>query len=161
MSIWEIIRSLKYKQLKSLLAWFLKHPLFMIATISATVLTFRISQREFPDIHGKLNKANAFRHALWNVLIAKKCLRFSKDIKSVLCWTKKITDWHEEFSPNEELAKAMDLHNNQIGRNFFQELSQKKNNEIVIFMLSQLDEALKIKEVSDIDKTNQLMYIED
>jgi hypothetical protein len=134
----------------------------MIGTVQATVLTFRISQREFPNIHGGHNKANAFRHALWNVLIAKKCARFSKNQESVLQWTKDITDWHEEFAPNEKLAETMDLHNNRIGRDVYPQLSQKSKQEIEMFMLNQLKTAVKIQTVEDIEKyPNQLVYLED
>lgn len=42
-----------------------------------------------------------------------------KDLDSIISWTKEITDWHEDFSPNKELARAMDLHNNFIGRELF------------------------------------------
>ncbi len=134
----------------------------MTSTVYATYTTYRISQKEFPDIHGGHNKANAFRHALWNVIIAKYASRFSKNPSSVLDWTKLITDWHEEFSPNEALAKAMDLHNNQMGRYFYPALSNKKNLEIVHFLKGQLMNAVKVKEVSEIDSTSQqLMYLED
>ena len=85
------------RQITSLLVWFLKHPFFMSATVLATYQTFRISQKHFPNIHWKHNKANAFRHALWNVLIAKKSSVFSKNNEKILDWTKTITDWHEDF----------------------------------------------------------------
>ena len=161
MSLWKIIKGLNYRQLTSLMVWFLKHPLYMISTISATLLTFRISQKHFPDIHGQHNRANAFRHALWNVVIARKCSRFSENQRSVLRWTKQITDWHEEFSPNEKLAEAMDLHNNQIGRNLFRELSEMKLEDVVTFMIKEMENAIKVSEISDIEGLHQLVYIED
>ena len=134
MSPWKLVKALDFKQIISLLGWFLRNPPFMIATVSATFKTYRISQREFPDIHGKLNKANAFRHALWNALIARNCSRFSKNMDSVLNWTKKITDWHEEFAPNDLLAKEMDLHNNRIGREVFQVKPERKFVELIHFI---------------------------
>lgn len=162
MSFVKIVRGLNFRQLTSLLGWFLRHPLYMIATVSATITTFRISQKNFPDIHGKHNKANAFRHALWNILIAKKCSKFSKNLDSVLKWTEQITNWHEEFSPNEELAKAMDLHNNQIGRDLYPKVAEMNLNGIAAFMIGQLKEALLIKDSSEIKKSlHQLVYLED
>ena len=92
MSFWKIIKSLNFKQLWVLFLWFLQHPLFMFATAKATYFTIRIAQKEFPDIHDQHNKANAFRHALWNLLIAKESAKFSSDLEEVLSWTKKITD---------------------------------------------------------------------
>lgn len=161
MSIWKLFKVLNFKQLISLSGRFFRHPLYMSATVFATLKTYRISQKEFPNIHGKHNKANAFRHALWNILIAKKCSRFSGDVESILDWTKSITDWHEEFAPNEELAKEMDLHNNRIGRDVYPQLSKQKVNEIVTFMKAQLDQAVKIKDVSQIVKySGQLVYLE-
>ncbi len=134
----------------------------MIATIQATLQTFQISQKEFPNIHGKNNKANAFRHAFWNALIAKKCIRFSSNIESVLDWTKKITDWHEEFAPNEKLAEMMDLHNNKIGRQKYREFGDESVKEMVKLMISELDHAAKISDVSEIQQySHQLVYIED
>ena len=161
MSFWKIIRGLNYRQLTSLFVWFLKHPLYMISTIQATLLTFRISERKFPKIHGKHNKANAFRHALWNIIIARKCSRFSKDEVSVLRWPKQIPHWHEEFSPNEKLAEAMDLHNNQIGRDLFRELSEMKVDDIVAFIIKEMESAIKISKISDIEGSNQMVYIEE
>lgn len=162
MSFWKIIKGLNWNQLSSLIVWFLKHPLYMIATVQATLQTFQISQREFPGIHGGHNKANAFRHALWNVLIAKKCARFSRNQESILHWTKKITDWHEEFSPNEKLAEAMDFHNNRIGRDKFVEFGQQSVKEAVQLMLLELNHAVKINRVEEMtEHSQQLVYIED
>ena len=134
----------------------------MLSTVQATLHTFRISQKEFPDIHGKHNKANAFRHSLWNILIAKKCARFSKNQDAILRWTKEITDWHEEFAPNQEIEKAMDLHNNLIGRNLYSKLSDKNPSEIVPFVIQELEHAILIKDVSEIkNNLQQLVYLED
>lgn len=162
MSLWKILKGLRFKQLASLIGLFFKHPLFMFSTVRATLITMRIAQKEFPDIHGNHNKANAFRHALWNILIAKKCARFSKNTNSILDWTKQITDWHEEFSPNEELAKTMDLHNNKIGRDLFVALSDKTTSEIVEQIKDQLEHSVKIVNSKDVQQySHQLVYIED
>lgn len=161
MFFWKLIRNLHYKQLSSLLSWFIKHPLYMFSFIEATYITLKISQKRFPNIHGKHNKANAFRHALWNVYIAKKCKRFSKSTEAILQWTKKITDWHEEFSPNAPLAKAMDLHNNKKGRDYFTYLIEKQPQEIINFILSQLENAIKVIEISAIHNIDVLVYLED
>jgi hypothetical protein len=134
----------------------------MLATVSATLKTYRISQKEFPNIHGKHNKANAFRHALWNVLIAKKCGRFSKNIDSVLNWTKGITDWHEEFAPNQALAKAMDLHNNRVGREVYQQHSAMKIFEMIHLMKELLDTSVQVKDMKEMEQySSQLVYLED
>jgi len=162
MSFWKLIKALNFKQISSLLVRSLRHPLYMLSTVSATVKTYRISQREFPNIHGKHNKANAFRHALWNALIAKKCARFSKDLESVLNWTQEITDWHEEFSPNETLAKAMDLHNNRIGREFYREQPKIDIQKIIHLIKEQLNTSIQIKDINEMQQySSQLVYLEE
>lgn len=161
MSFWNIIKSLDFKQIWILFLWFLQHPLFMFATVKATYFTMRIAQREFPDIHNEHNKANAFRHALWNLLIAKESSRFSSELEAILSWTKRITDWHEEFSPNKELAKLMDLHNNKFGRDKFPIWKEKPTNAIVISLKSELSNAIQIKQKCELKSfKNQLVYLE-
>lgn len=161
MSFWKIIKSLNFKQLWILFLWFLQHPLFMFATAKATYFTIRIAQKEFPGIHDQDNKANAFRHALWNILIAKESAKFSSDVEAVLNWTKRITDWHEEFSPNKEMARLMDLHNNQFGRNKFLDLKEKSTETIVISLKNEFTNAVQVKHPSEFKNLeNQLVYLE-
>lgn len=145
----------------SLGRWFLKHPPFMFGTIIATAETFRISQLHFPYIHGYHNKANAFRHALWNILIAKNCMWFTSNLDASLRWTKRITDWHEDFSPNEGLARAMDLHNNGIGRDFYKENKSIKSKELISLLLKELDHSVKISQISDTEGVQHMVYFED
>jgi len=161
MSKWEIIKNLNFKQIGALFVWFLKHPFFMFAAFRATVNTLRIAQKEFPNIHGLHNKANAFRHAIWNIFIAKECLKFTKDVDKVLAWTKLITDWHEEFSPNEEMAKLMDLHNNAIGRNYFLNLIGSSKNEIIETVILKSELAIKINAESELYKIDNLVFLDD
>lgn len=134
----------------------------MFATVLATAETFRISQAYFPYIHGYHNKANAFRHALWNILIAKYCMWFTRNSDTAIKWAKKFTDWHEDFSPNEGLARAMDLHNNKMGRVFFKENLGIKVKAFVTLLLNDLDKAVKIDKVSSIEGiSDHMVYIKD
>jgi hypothetical protein len=161
MSSWKLIKGLNFRQLKSLLVLFVTHPFFMISTVKATFSVIKIAQKEFPNIHGQLNKANAFRHALWNVFIAIECSRFSKNTDAILLWTKEFTDWHEEFAPNEELAKIMDLHNNLIGRELYRKSEGKNKNQWIAFMKDELLKAIQIASVNDVaNYPNQLVYLE-
>jgi hypothetical protein len=140
---------------------FFKHPFFMFSTMKATFSVMKVAQKEFPNVHGFLNKANAFRHALWNVFIAIECSRFSKNIDAILEWTKEFTDWHEEFAPNEELAKIMDLHNNFIGRELYKQTESRDKKQWVEFIKNQLLDAVQITSVADVEKyPNQLVYLE-
>jgi len=161
MSFWAIIKNLKLDQIWLLFIWFLKYPLFMSSTIIATYYTMKIVQKEFFDVHNKHNKANAFRHALWNLLIANQCYKLSSNLDSILNWTKKITDWHEKFSPNKEMAKLMDLHNNEIGRNRFLEWKEFITDEIVKQLKSELSTAVLVKNKVEINNSeNKLIYLE-
>ncbi len=161
MSFWNIIKSLDFKQLWVLFLWFLQHPLFMFATAKATYFTIRIAQKEFPDIHDQHNKANAFRHALWNLLIAKESAKFSSDLDAVLSWTKRITDWHEEFSPNKQMPKLMDLHNNKFGRDKFPKWKEESKARIVFLLKNEFSSAVQVKHTSEFKNLeNQLVYLE-
>lgn len=155
----QALKTLDFKQITSLIGWFLKHPLFMTATFFATYRTFRISQKHFPNIHWKHNKANAFRHVIWNVLIAKKAATFSSDDEKVLQWTKTITDWHEDFSPNLELARKMDLHNNLVGRLWYPKLKSKSVDEVTEFLIQKSEEAIQVTEVSEIVENDKMVYL--
>lgn len=161
MSLWVLIKNLKFKYLISLILLFFRHPFFSYSFFSATFLTLKVTQNKFPNIHGNHNKANAFRHCLWNVLIAKKCYRFHNKINEVLDWTKKITDLHEDLNPNEALAKQMDLKNNALGREWFLVLKNKNLKQIESFLMDKLVFAVKINSNSDLRKINNLVFLED
>ena len=47
-------------------------------------------------------------------------MRSCNSEEKVISWSQKITDLHEQLFPNFELAEAMDLHNNYVGRILFQ-----------------------------------------
>ena len=161
MLLWNIIKGVRFRLMKSVLVFLFKHPIFMVSTIIATFDVVRISQKEFPDTHGFHNKANAFRHALWNIFIAKQCALFSRNSHEVILWTKEFTDWYEDFSYNEELARIMDLHNNYIGRELFLKTPEKTHYQWVILMKEQLHKAVQIVSVEDVvNYPSQLVYLE-
>ena len=161
MLLWNIIKRVRFRQLKSVLVFLFKHPIFMVSTIIATFDVVRVSQKEFPNTHGFHNKANAFRHALWNIFIAKQCYLFSRKSHEVILWTKEFTDWHEDFSPNEALPRIMDLHNNCIGRELFLKTPKSTQNQWVILLKEQLEYAVQIVSVEDVENyPRQLVYLE-
>ena len=160
MSFWKLIKGIKFKQLISLFKFFLKHPLLMFATIKATSRTMKIVQDKFPDIHGENNVANAFRHALWNLLILFECLKKDNNIDSIVSWTKEITDWHEDFSPNKALARAMDLHNNLIGRELFLSSIGNPEHEVIKQLEKKKDIAVCVNSYEEIEEhLSALVYI--
>ena len=69
---------------------------------------------------------------------------------AVLVWTKKITDWHENAFPNRELAKKMDLHNNEVGRFIFKEHFSKLENQVVDILREMTSNAVKINVQTDL-----------
>lgn len=122
----------------------MSHPLFIVLTIRATKDCIRISTDNYGRLHHENGPANAFRHALWNYLIAKRCFRIRHDKDSVLQWAEKITDWHEHAFPNTELAKTMDFHNNAVGRLAFRENPEKTESEIIELLKSMTLVSVKI-----------------
>ncbi len=103
----------------------LSKPLLIIPTTWATVESILFSEMNFMEAHGGSGVANAFRHAAWNLLIAKNCRLFTTPEKAI-AWAKFITDLHEECFPNESFDHEMDLHNNRIGREVYTKSIKKK-----------------------------------
>ena len=157
---WRIITNLDFKQLFRLLGLFLRNPFYAIPTIFATQKCIAIAQKEYGDRQNLNNPPNAFRHSLWVILIIKKCLKWKNNSEKAKAWAKKFTDWHEKFSPNEALEEAMDLHNNKVGIVFYEELKNKKDNEIISFLKQKASEAVKILTVEEVEEiSTELVYI--
>jgi hypothetical protein len=160
LAVSKTIASLNYKELFVLCGVFLKHPLYLLPTYKATNKTVAISDELYGDLHHQDNRTNAFRHALWNYLICKNCLSVAGSAEKAMDWSKKITDLHERLSPNEELAKMMDLHNNRIGRNFF--LNAPDEQKVAISILQEMTrEAIKVESLQEIEaEKKKLVFIE-
>jgi hypothetical protein len=135
-------------------------PLFIFPTIRATKDCIKISTAHYGKLHHKNGPANAFRHALWNYLIAKRCLKWYNKEHLVSDWAKKVTDWHEEAFPNKALAKAMDLHNNAVGRFIFEQNPGKSEEEIISILKEMATESTKIEDNTNLSELkNQLVHI--
>ena len=160
MAIGSTILALKYRELVVLVKVFLRHPLYLLPTYRATNKTIAVCNHLFKKLHHEDNRANAFRHALWNYMICKYCLPVTGIPEKAILWSKEITDLHERLSPNEGLAKKMDLHNNRIGRELFINFSGKE--EEVISVLQQMArKAIRVKTVAEIEaEKNKLVFIE-
>jgi|SaaInlStandDraft_1057018.scaffolds.fasta_scaffold02748_5 hypothetical protein len=106
-------------------------------TRDATKKSMELSDEHYPNSNGYQTKKDAFRHSLWNALIAKYAGAKKNKIWKCVKWAKKFTDKHEECSEkpdnltDEEFAfdQAMDYHNNEIGRDYFESVAwtYKKN----------------------------------
>lgn len=110
---------MRFRELFSVLRIFIKRPRYIYPTYRATKKTLQICDELYPREHHKNGRENAFRHALWNYLICKFCFPISGNLDIARNWSDKITQFHEKLSPNKELAKAMDLHNNRVGQVLF------------------------------------------
>ena len=140
------------------LAWIgLRNPLLVVPTHTATMRTMDICDRIFGNAHNADKSANAFRHALWNVLIAKRVLRFVRSEEKAILWAEKITTLHETLMPNKPLEREMDLHNNEVGRHFFMELKNSSEEEIILFLNKKAEEAVQVSSVEEAQKFKNVM----
>lgn len=138
----------------------LKNPLFIWPTFKATQETVNLSYHYYQRKHHENGPANAFRHALWNYLIVKKCTKWSKSKEKVLRWAKNITDWHEHAFPNRELARKMDLHNNEVGRSLFLEHENDDFDDVIEKLLKMTEASVYIKEAAVLKSLkNKLVHI--
>ncbi|UAB85342.1 hypothetical protein INR75_04800 [Zunongwangia sp. SCSIO 43204] len=159
MAIGARIRQLNFKEIFILLKLFLPQPFYIFPTYRATRVTLKLCDRLFGKKHYQDNRENAFRHAYWNFLIAEKVFQKNNSVEESIIWAKKITDLHERMAPNKALARAMDLHNNEVGRNLF---SNNPEESAVERLQDLMNSAVKITEpeLSKFDK-NQLVFIEE
>jgi hypothetical protein len=75
------------------------------------------------------DKSDAFRHIIWNTLIAKYYGGKKKSISKGVDMAKTFTDIHEDCNSGdgqEEYDQEMDYHNNWIGRDHFQRIASIK-----------------------------------
>lgn len=159
-----LFRIVQWRQLKGVTGFFFRHPFLFLSALPATLQCVSICDRLFGKTHHKDNKANAFRHALWNMLLVRNALKTGSSPKAAAGWAKELTDWHEDFSPNRELARAMDLHNNNTGRVLYREkfgIKQVKNQQITQALLPLLEDAVILKDPELITEHNplQLVYL--
>lgn len=160
MSVWEIVSNLKFRELSTLSLVFLKNPRYFLPTLKATLETIKVCDFKFGEQHHFDNPTNAFRHAYWNYLICEKCIKVTGSIEQVSGWAEKVTDLHEDLSPNEPLAREMDLHNNKIGREIFLNNLQGIS-EPVKYFKKMMAEAIKVETLEEINNAgSQLVFIE-
>ena len=136
------------------------HLNYVLPTFRATKECMRISSDHFGRKHYQNGQANAFRHALWNVLIAKFCARRKLNVTRAINWTKKITDWHEKAFFSKSLPMKMDYHNNAVGRWLFESNSGCSKEEFINSLLALTAKAIQISKESNLELyKNQLVYI--
>jgi len=158
-AVWAKIKQLKVGQVFILAKTFLWRPKLIIPTYRATTKTLQICNNLFGKAHHQDNTTNAFRHALWNFKLVEYCFRENDSVKDSVAWAKEITHLHEMLSPNPALARAMDLHNNEIGRILFQQ--EIASEEIIETLKKMMKEAKQISHPEEVSVyTNKLVFIE-
>lgn len=160
MAIWARVKTLNVRQFFALSLAFTLKPRYIIPTYKATKETVEICDNLFGIKHHEDNRTNAFRHALWNFKICEKCYRTSGSEEKAVNWSMKITDLHEKLFPNEDLPQIMDLHNNRIGREVFQDCINQTFDPIWI-LKEKMKEAVKVKTKEDVENApNKLVFLE-
>lgn len=160
MGILERFKNLGYREIFLLAGIFISHPKYISPTLRATKSTMEICDSFFGSQHHGNNKANAFRHALWNYLLCEKTFAVSKSADKAVEWAKRITDLHEKLSPNPELEKIMDLHNNYVGRNLFLTFAGKKE-KIEEILMNKMKFGLQVNSGQEIGLAGEnLVFIE-
>lgn len=162
MNYWKRIQQLNLKQLFQLTVLFAKQPLLVRPTFIASKRTMIVCDELFGRSHHKNNRANAFRHAFWNILICQKTLKWTKNLEKSKLWTQKVTFLYEKATKNGHLERFMDLHNNAVGRNQFSTIFDKKEDEIIDLLQKTLINAQKLIKIDQKEiLSKQLTYIED
>ncbi|MDH7447285.1 DUF6973 domain-containing protein [Aquimarina sp. 2201CG14-23] len=160
MKIRSLIRRFSFWQLFRLSGLMFQKPLLIFPTAKATKQTMIICNTLYGATHHNNGKPNAFRHALWNVLICQKTFRSTRNANKSMIWAQKVTDLHEKLAPNKPLEEAMDLHNNALGRDYFMKLKNASEEEIITFLEQRLCEAKVVETVKSVqENTSYLVYL--
>ncbi|MBT8282211.1 MAG: hypothetical protein KJO86_00610 [Muriicola sp.] len=161
--LWGVIRRAKPRQLGELIVLCLSHPRFIWPTYKATNRAIALANTHFGASHRRNTPANAFRHALWNWLIAEACFKRVKDADKVFLWTEKITAMHEKILPANAISNAMDLHNNAVGRALFKSNTSSEMKSGVNLILNLTKRSIKVNTLEEIIQTpaTQLVHLLD
>lgn len=158
----KILKNLSVSFTWKMFSGLISKPLLLVPTVWATIESVLFAERYFHEPHGGRGIANAFRHAAWNLLIAKNCSVFTTKEKAV-DWAKFTTDLHEECFPNEPFDHEMDLHNNRIGREIFEKLSIQKlsKKEMITELIDKSESAVGLTDEREFSNhRNEMVYFE-
>ncbi|GAA4110357.1 hypothetical protein GCM10022393_07360 [Aquimarina addita] len=160
MNIWKTVQQLSLRQLVELSILLLQKPLYILPTLKATRSTLKTCNRLYNKKHNANGRSNAFRHALWTLLICRYIFTVSRNEEKSVFWAKKITDLHEKLAPNAPLDMAMDLHNNSVGLFYFRRSRDHLEEEIIAFIQQKAQQAIKISSVDGLEEHKEtLVYI--
>lgn len=127
----------------------MSEPFLIRPTLQASTRTMAICDEIFGNTHHLSNKANAFRHALWSVLICQKTLKKTKNEEKSIIWAKKVTDLYEKVTDNTKIEKEMDLHNNGLGLILFSSNIGKNEADIIKLLREMMKKSQKVTNLED------------
>ncbi|NND61619.1 MAG: hypothetical protein HKN48_00335 [Flavobacteriaceae bacterium] len=128
--------------------------------MKATKETMKICNELYGSSHHRNNRANAFRHALWNYKISEKANEILKNDQKSTKWAKKVTFLYENVTKNDFLDQKMDIINNEFGRNLFLTKKFKNRTELINFIQNSAKKAQKIDKNTSFDEISEnLTYI--
>ena len=160
MRIWATLKTLSTLQLFKLAQLFVTRPHYIVLTLNASKKAMQISTEIYGETHHKSNKANAFRHSLWTVLLGRAVFQKTSDLKKAKDWALKFTNLHEELFVNKELDRVMDLHNNTFGIEKLDKLVKTTEGSAVNFLKMEAENAIQITNPQDVKPhLKQLVYI--
>ncbi|MFV0531035.1 MAG: DUF6973 domain-containing protein [Flavobacteriales bacterium] len=105
------------------------NPQYIIGTQKASTEAANLTIEKFgsSDYNGS---GDAFRHALWNALIAKYCGSVTNSVDKAVNWAEKFTNTHEECGSSALLESKMDLHNNDFGQRYFYKVAWVEEKQV-------------------------------
>ena len=160
MNLYKVIIGLSYRQIMRLSWVMMLNPLCILPTLRATQRTIRICNKNYGKEHHGNGVANAYRHALWNMLLCYQVFLVTKNKERAMKWAKTITDLYEKIAPNAPIENAMDLHNNKTGRILFKSITQYTEEEILIVLENEVERAKGVTTIIAMkDHENQLVYL--
>ncbi len=120
-----IAASVYFSELTRQEFWLLMaNPWNINATKTARSLAESAARNVWPGMSQYQDKADAFRHAYWNILMSKYVS---------ISWAQQMATAHESESPN-TVDKAMDLDNNAVGRRLFSQYSWYSESDFVYLL---------------------------
>jgi hypothetical protein len=164
--------------------YFVWHPALASPIKKATEKAKSLTDSNYPNISAYQNKADGFRHAIWNVLI---CKYIGEDKNAISDCTERAEDFTTKHETGADkpitmtdaawaLDQQMDLHNNAQGRKYFESVASiikvgwfkvkrviaPSEDELVTGIKNKLNSAQKISTATDTSKyPNNLVYIID
>ncbi|MEW7281025.1 hypothetical protein ABW636_20720 [Aquimarina sp. 2201CG1-2-11] len=160
MNLYRVIIGLSYQQIGRLSWVMLLNPICILPTLRATQSTMLICNKNYGKEHHGNGVANAYRHALWNMLLCYQVFIRTKNKEKAIKWAKTITDLYEKIAPNAPIENAMDLHNNNIGRMLFKAITKYTEEEVLVVLKNKVESAIEVTSIVTMkNHENQLVYL--